>query len=226
MVLLPAANLILHAQEVALKLLRTIEQPVEVEGQSISVTPSIGIALFPVDGDTPATLIKHADTAMYVAKSRGRANVQFFEPAMASLAYEALVLESQLAQALERGELELLYQPQVRANDGRFVGAEALFALLGDLKERVEKPRAIDGEGLRRGLESVRATFRDVIGIEVGGGASSDGEAEAAVVERVARREAARKSKNWAEADRLRAELLALGVTVEDTPQGPRWWRQ
>jgi cysteinyl-tRNA synthetase len=102
----------------------------------------------------------------------------------------------------------------------------ALFALLGDLKERVEKPRAIDGEGLRRGLESVRATFRDVIGIEVGGGASSDGEAEAAVVERVARREAARKSKNWAEADRLRAELLALGVTVEDTPQGPRWWRQ
>ena len=126
MVLLPAANLTSHAQEVALKLLRTIEQPVEVEGQSISVTPSIGIALFPVDGDTPATLIKHADTAMYVAKSRGRANVQFFEPAMASLAYEALVLESQLAQALERGELELLYQPQVRANDGRFVGAEAL----------------------------------------------------------------------------------------------------
>jgi cysteinyl-tRNA synthetase len=100
-----------------------------------------------------------------------------------------------------------------------------LFALLGDLKERVEKPKAIDADGLRRGVDSVRALFRDVIGIEVGGGGSSDGEADAAVVERVARREAARKSKNWAEADRLRAELLAEGVTVEDTPGGPRWWR-
>lgn len=127
MVLLPAANQRSDVEEVAHKLLRAIEVPVEIEGQSISVTPSIGVALFPDHGDNPSTLIKHADTAMYVAKSRGRANAQFFEPAMASLAYEALVLESQLAQALERSEFSLVFQPVVRAAGGsQCVGAEAL----------------------------------------------------------------------------------------------------
>jgi diguanylate cyclase (GGDEF)-like protein/PAS domain S-box-containing protein len=126
MVLLPHAQHRVDAEEVSHKLLRAIETPMEVEGQSISVTPSIGIAFFPDHGDTPATLIKHADTAMYVAKSRGRANCQFFEASMASLAYEALLLEVQLAQALERGEFELLYQPLVRASDGVCVGTEAL----------------------------------------------------------------------------------------------------
>ncbi|HEV8690069.1 MAG TPA: EAL domain-containing protein [Ideonella sp.] len=126
MVLLPAANQRTDVEEVAHKLLRTIGAPVELESQSISVTPSIGIALFPDDGDSAAALIKHADTAMYVAKSRGRANCQFFESEMASLAYEALVLESQLAQALERTEFTLAYLPVLRAADGRCVGAEAL----------------------------------------------------------------------------------------------------
>jgi diguanylate cyclase (GGDEF)-like protein/PAS domain S-box-containing protein len=126
MVLLPAANQRGDVDEVAHKLLRAIEMPVEIEGQSISVTPSIGVALFPDHGDNASTLIKHADTAMYVAKSRGRANAQFFEPAMASLAYEALVLESQLAQALERSEFSLVFQPVVRAADSRCVSVEAL----------------------------------------------------------------------------------------------------
>ncbi|TXH28747.1 MAG: cysteine--tRNA ligase [Elusimicrobia bacterium] len=100
-----------------------------------------------------------------------------------------------------------------------------LFALLGELKERAERPKAIDVEGLRRGVALVRDTFRDVLGLEVGGDVVPGGNADADVAERVARREAARKARNWAEADRLRAELLAAGVTVEDTPQGPRWWR-
>jgi diguanylate cyclase (GGDEF)-like protein/PAS domain S-box-containing protein len=126
MVLLPTAQLHQDAEEVGHKLLRAIEAPMEMEGQSISVTPSIGIAFFPDHGEDPATLIKHADTAMYVAKSRGRANCQFFESSMASVAYEALLLEIQLGQALERGEFELLYQPVVRTADGRCVGLEAL----------------------------------------------------------------------------------------------------
>jgi diguanylate cyclase (GGDEF)-like protein/PAS domain S-box-containing protein len=126
MVLLPAANQRGDVDEVAHKLLRAIEMPVEIEGESISVTPSIGVALFPDHGDNASTLIKHADTAMYVAKSRGRANAQFFEAAMASLAYEALVLESQLAQALERSEFSLVFQPVVRAADSRCVSVEAL----------------------------------------------------------------------------------------------------
>lgn len=100
-----------------------------------------------------------------------------------------------------------------------------LFALLGELKERAERPKAIDVEGLRRGVALVRDTFRDALGLEVGGDVVPGGNADADVAERVARREAARKARNWAEADRLRAELLAAGVTVEDTPQGPRWWR-
>ena len=112
--------------QVAHKLLRAIELPVEAEGRDLSVTPSVGIALFPHDGATPTELIKNADTAMYIAKSRGRANCQFFDPAVASAAYDALVLESELAQALQRDEFVLHFQPQVRARDGRLAGIEAL----------------------------------------------------------------------------------------------------
>ena len=115
--------------QVAHKLLRAIELPVDAEGRDLSVTPSVGIAMFPHDGATPTELIKNADTAMYIAKSRGRANCQFFDPAVASAAYDALVLESELAQALQRDEFVLHYQPQVRAADGapgRHRGADPL----------------------------------------------------------------------------------------------------
>ncbi|MEP7058063.1 MAG: EAL domain-containing protein [Caldimonas sp.] len=113
-------------ERVAQKLLAVIEAPIHVENRPLSVTPSIGIALYPGDGDTPNEMIEHADSAMYRAKARGRANHQFFDPVMASSAYAALVMEGELAQALERGEFELHFQPQVRAADGRLVGAEAL----------------------------------------------------------------------------------------------------
>jgi len=113
--------------DVAHKLLEAIGRPLQTQsGPAISLMPSIGIAMFPTDGATPAELIRHADTAMYRAKARGRATLQFFEPALASDAYAALVLEGELAEALERGEFVLHYQPQVRASDGRLVGAEAL----------------------------------------------------------------------------------------------------
>ena len=112
--------------QVAHKLLRAIEVPVDAEGRDLSVTPSVGIAMFPHDGTTPTELIKNADTAMYIAKSRGRANCQFFDPAVASAAYDALVLESELAQALLRDEFVLHFQPQVRADDGTLAGIEAL----------------------------------------------------------------------------------------------------
>jgi EAL domain-containing protein (putative c-di-GMP-specific phosphodiesterase class I) len=83
------------------------------------------IALFPADARSPAELIKHADSAMYLAKSRGRANYQFFDRSVVQTAYDALVLESQLVQALERQEF-VHVQPQVRLQDQRLVGAEAL----------------------------------------------------------------------------------------------------
>ena len=126
MVLLSGSTRPDDAADVARKLLATIEVPLHVEGRPISVTPSIGIAMYPEDGATSAELIKHADTAMYLAKSRGRATFQFFDAALATSAYDALVMEGELAQALERGEFVLHFQPQVRAVDGRLVGAEAL----------------------------------------------------------------------------------------------------
>jgi EAL domain-containing protein (putative c-di-GMP-specific phosphodiesterase class I) len=111
---------------VAHKLLRAIELPVAAEGRDLSVTPSVGIAMFPQDGATPTELIKNADTAMYIAKSRGRANCQFFDPAVAIATYDALVLESELTLALQRDEFVLHWQPQVRATDGALAGIEAL----------------------------------------------------------------------------------------------------
>ncbi len=126
MVLLSGDTRTDDAADVARKLLAAIEAPLHVEGRPLSVTPSIGIAMYPDDGDTPAQLIKHADTAMYLAKSRGRATYQFFDAALATSAYDALVMEGELSEALERGEFVLYFQPQVHARDGRLVGAEAL----------------------------------------------------------------------------------------------------
>lgn len=125
-VLLPRTLQRMDVEEVALKLLAAIEVPAQVDGRLISVTPSIGVSMFPHDGETADDLIKNADTAMYLAKSRGRANFQFFTSEMASSAYDALVLESQMVQALENSEFVLHFQPQVRARDGVLVGAEAL----------------------------------------------------------------------------------------------------
>jgi diguanylate cyclase (GGDEF)-like protein/PAS domain S-box-containing protein len=114
------------AEHVANKLLASIAQPLDIDGRMISITASIGISLFPHDADNADALIKNADTAMYMAKSQGRANFQFFSATMASSAFDALVMESQLTQGLERGEFVLHFQPQVRAQDGVLVGAEAL----------------------------------------------------------------------------------------------------
>jgi diguanylate cyclase (GGDEF)-like protein len=113
-------------EDVARELLAAIEAPFDAEGRPISVSPSVGVALYPEHGLSPSELIKHADAAMYLAKSRGRANVQFFDPGTASAAYSALVLEGELAEGLARGEFVLHFQPQLRARDGAFVGSEAL----------------------------------------------------------------------------------------------------
>ncbi len=126
MVLLPNIAQPGDVEEVAQKLLQAIEAPLHAEGRPLSVTASAGVAIFPEDGSSAEELIKHADTAMYLAKARGRAQYRFFDPEMASAAYAALVMEGELGQALERGEFELYFQPQVSARDGRVVGAESL----------------------------------------------------------------------------------------------------
>jgi len=112
--------------EVAGKLVAAVGAPLRVEGASISVTPSIGVALFPAHGQSAADLIKHADTAMYQAKAQGRAGYEFFRPAMAEAARAELAMESRLAQAVVDQEFVLHYQPQLRISDGALLGVEAL----------------------------------------------------------------------------------------------------
>lgn len=107
-------------------LLSVVEVPVRADGRALSVTPSIGVAVFPDDGRQADELIQHADTAMYRAKARGRATYQFFESVLAETAYADLVLEAELAQGLTRNEFELFFQPQVEATSGQLSGAEAL----------------------------------------------------------------------------------------------------
>jgi len=105
-----------------------------------------------------------------------------------------------------------------------------VFALLGELKARVAKGTPVWAGGLEKGLDLVRKTMRDVLGISESirsvADASAAGADEDAIVYLVEQRQQARQAKNWAEADRLRAELSARDVILEDTPQGPRWWKK
>ena len=112
-------------EELVQRVLLAVEAPIPVQGQNIVVSPSIGVAMVPHDGRLPAELIKNADTAMYAAKADGRGVCRFFETEMAAHAYAALVLEGQLALALQRNEFALMLQPRV-ALDGSGLQVQAL----------------------------------------------------------------------------------------------------
>jgi len=114
------------AAKIAQKVLETIALPLQIEGTELFITTSIGIALFPSDGDTAEMLLANADHAMYRAKDAGRNSYQMFTPAMNNRALERLSLENDLRHALDRGELELHYQPQINIMTGRVTGVEAL----------------------------------------------------------------------------------------------------
>ena len=114
------------AARVAAKILDAVSLPYTIEGWEFSITPSIGIAVIPDDGTDIESLVRNADVAMYHAKESGRNNYQFFTREMNENAAERLSLEHGLRRALERGELELYYQPLVDVPAGRVVGAEAL----------------------------------------------------------------------------------------------------
>ncbi|HUR83221.1 MAG TPA: EAL domain-containing protein [Thermoanaerobaculia bacterium] len=114
------------AARIAQKLLETVGHPVRVEGHELYVTTSIGIAVFPNDGDTAELLLKNADSAMYRAKEAGRNSYRLCTPAMNSRAAERLSLENALRRAIEREELVLHYQPLVRLATREVEGMEAL----------------------------------------------------------------------------------------------------
>ena len=114
------------AAKVARRIIAALQRPLDVDGRELFVTASVGIALYPLDGDGAHTLIKNADAAMYFAKSQGRNNYQFYSKEMNSRALERLAIESKLRRSIERGEFELHYQPKLDLRTNRITGVEAL----------------------------------------------------------------------------------------------------
>ncbi|AHL76042.1 histidine kinase [Stutzerimonas stutzeri] len=115
-----------HVRQVAEKLRTLLAEPMVFEGNRLQVTPSIGIALMPDHGDTPADLLKRADIALYRAKDAGRNAIQLFRTTMQEAAMARMKMESELRLALQRHEFELQLQPQVDALSGAVIGAEVL----------------------------------------------------------------------------------------------------
>ena len=114
------------AERIASKILEALRVPFQLKQHELVISASAGISLSPMDGNDVATLIKHADLAMYRAKEKGRDNYQFFSLELSRESLEYHLLESDLRHARERGELLLYYQPQFHLQSGRLVGAEAL----------------------------------------------------------------------------------------------------
>lgn len=114
------------AADVARRLLEVSAQPFSVAGHALTVTPSVGIALYPQDGKDIDTLLKNADTAMYKAKELGRNSFQFYAAEMNTATLERLMMESSLRRALTDDEFELHYQPLIDLPSGEIVGVEAL----------------------------------------------------------------------------------------------------
>jgi diguanylate cyclase (GGDEF)-like protein/PAS domain S-box-containing protein len=124
-VLLPNADTD-GAAHVADKIIRGMADPFVIWGVELSLTPSIGIAMYPADGQSTEALLQCADVAMYRAKEGGRNTFRFFAPEMHRQSSRTLQLENALRRALERDQLRLEYQPQVDLASGRIIGCEAL----------------------------------------------------------------------------------------------------
>ncbi len=114
------------AAKVAQRIIKALTQPFVLNKHEVFVTVSIGIALFPDDGNDLFDLMKNADSAMYHAKNQGKNNYQYYKKSMNDTAADRLVLETDLRMALKRNELLLYYQPQVDSLSGKIVGVEAL----------------------------------------------------------------------------------------------------
>ena len=118
-----------HADDilrVAHRIREQMRRPFVLDGREVVLTASIGIAVYPDDGEDAANLLKHADTAMYHAKDSGRDNCQFYSASLTQRAQKRLHLESNMRRALERQEFSLVYQPQFDLSKGRIESVEAL----------------------------------------------------------------------------------------------------
>ncbi len=115
-----------YLSELGAKVASRLRAAFDIDGNTVEVSTSVGISVFPEDGQDPETLIKHADTAMYQAKSLGRNNVQFFAREMNRQATERRELQDDLRNALSARQLSLHFQPQIELATGRVLGAEVL----------------------------------------------------------------------------------------------------
>jgi diguanylate cyclase (GGDEF)-like protein len=115
-----------HSAKIAARVIKNLSKPVLIEGHEFTISCSMGIALYPLDGKDVETLLKNADAAMYHAKDMGRNNYQFYSSEMNSHILAKIRMEAKMKIALSKKEFLVYYQPQVEAKTGRFVGAEAL----------------------------------------------------------------------------------------------------
>lgn len=125
-VVMEAVAIVADAATVAEKIIAVIAEPIDLDGPTACVTSSIGIAVFPTDGMDATALLKAADTALYVGKREGRNTYRFYDQKMSTAVQRRHELEQGLRYAIERGELELWYQPQISLAKRCVAGAEAL----------------------------------------------------------------------------------------------------
>jgi len=124
--LLPGISQAEDAAKIAHQLQDELGKPLMVDGNELFLTASIGISLYPDDGHEPMELVRNANAAMYRAKEKGRSNYELFTSSLHETAFERLSLENDLRKALEKGELQLHYQPRIKLETNELVGMEAL----------------------------------------------------------------------------------------------------
>jgi len=123
--LMPGGARSVGAATIGMKVLEAFHRPFKIEGREVHASPSIGIAVYPDDGDDADALLRNADAAMYKAKRQGN-GFQLYTPSLNNKTSERMMLENDLRHALERDELILYYQPQVKVGSRRIFGVEAL----------------------------------------------------------------------------------------------------
>lgn len=114
------------ARVIAQNLMQQLQTPFLIDGHELLISASIGIAIYPSDGEDSSTLLRHSDIAMYRAKEKGRNNYSFFTKSMNQQVSYRLKLEGKMHGALQREEFSIMYQPQIDVASGSIIGAEAL----------------------------------------------------------------------------------------------------
>ena len=132
-----------HVETQAQEILDACTTAFMLDGHEVFVSATIGMTVYPDDGANPHVLLRNADAAMYQAKERGRNTFMFFTPEMNQEAIQRLELETQLRHAMEREEMELHFQPLVKADTGELVGAEALLRWKGEELSQVWPQQSI-----------------------------------------------------------------------------------